>query len=662
MCGLIPPSIVRFFNAFRGMTSHPSVCQRCWNSLFLRNGFQAAWKAQFQPHVSGFSYKVSLGEIAISAKQGCKWCQFLNEQIPAQVGTDGPLHAEAEYTIAVRFRMRSGQEQRTLLALSLNDIWSQTFEVHTVDGNPAAEFIPTREVIWQVNSPATYAHAAELISECTTGGHDQCHHRETLYLPTRVVDCLDPEHPKLHITQGGVPGKYTALSYRWGEAQPHRMQTHNLQSYCQEIPVHSLPQTIQDAIHCTQQLGISFLWVDSLCIIQDSKEDKSREIPQIRKTFQNAFVTIVAASASQVSQGFLQDREPPPKAVSLPFRCDDNRIGSMWIREGTIDPREPIDTRAWCYEEKLLTQRALIFTSRTVRFQCQSHYLNIGNSNIAAWNADTRLPSTMMEPEEGDWAPLTYEESSALAIENTWASVLAEYTARDITQFRDRLIAFYGIAETFHRTWTHSQYLAGLWKHNLLEDLLWEADPPLHPRPENYRAPSWSWAAVNGKVLRANTMHFWREDVPECEIIDCQITLANEKMPYGEVTDGRLQLNASMKSIIWHPSQGKFYATSQRDSDKSEELHPGTLLGKCYPDSLQEIESEGMQQAYAIPLRSSRKTYHVIQGLIVVPCQGDHESQCFRRVGRFDVPLLKLWGDFDPDTLFGSTRQRVVIV
>lgn len=134
MCGLIPPSIVRFFNAFRGMTSHPSVCQRCWNSLFLRNGFQAAWKAQFQPHVSGFSYKVSLGEIAISAKQGCKWCQFLNEQIPAQVGTDGPLHAEAEYTIAVRFRMRSGQEQRTLLALSLNDIWSQTFEVHTVDG------------------------------------------------------------------------------------------------------------------------------------------------------------------------------------------------------------------------------------------------------------------------------------------------------------------------------------------------------------------------------------------------------------------------------------------------------------------------------------------------------------------------------------------------
>ena len=77
---------------------------------------------------------MNLGEIAISAKEGCTWCQFLNEQIPAQVGTDGPLHGEAKYTIAVRFRMRSGQEQRTLLALSLNDIWSQTFEVHTVDG------------------------------------------------------------------------------------------------------------------------------------------------------------------------------------------------------------------------------------------------------------------------------------------------------------------------------------------------------------------------------------------------------------------------------------------------------------------------------------------------------------------------------------------------
>jgi Heterokaryon incompatibility protein (HET) len=218
----------------------------------------------------------------------------------------------------------------------------------------AAKFIAARELVCQVSSPTSFKQASELLEECTRQGHEHCPKMQSLEttLPTRVIDCLDTTRPKIHITHGSE-GTYAVLSYVWGEDQRHKARTDNIAAYVREIELTLLPQTIRDAIVTTERLGLRYLWVDSLCILQDSEEDKGYEIGQMRKIYKDAYVTIIAACAQKASQGFLQDRPAPPPAISLPFWCPDRDIGIMSLRSGMVEPSEPVDTRGWCFQERL---------------------------------------------------------------------------------------------------------------------------------------------------------------------------------------------------------------------------------------------------------------------------------------------------------------------
>ena len=129
-------------------------------------------------------------------------------------------------------------------------------------------------------------------------------------LPTRVIDCLDPLHPRL-FASGGKRGQYAALSYVWGEAQPHSTTNAKLDAYTSSIDISIIPRTIREAIEVTHKLGLRYLWVDSFCIIQDSREDKTRELVLLRRIFHDAYITIVAACAPSASAGFLYDRPSP---------------------------------------------------------------------------------------------------------------------------------------------------------------------------------------------------------------------------------------------------------------------------------------------------------------------------------------------------------------
>ncbi|EGN94517.1 hypothetical protein SERLA73DRAFT_163069 [Serpula lacrymans var. lacrymans S7.3] len=98
--------------------------------------------------------------------------------------------------------------------------------------------------------------------------------------------------------------------------------------YLEEIDIRTLPRTIKDAIECTHKLNLRYLWTDTLCILQGSADDKRNEIARMCDIYQDAYVTIIAASAQKVSQGFLQDR-PDPVTTDLPFWCPDGKLGTI---------------------------------------------------------------------------------------------------------------------------------------------------------------------------------------------------------------------------------------------------------------------------------------------------------------------------------------------
>ena len=160
--------------------------------------------------------------------------------------------------------------------------------------------------------------AVECMNRCKD--HEHCPEDEETYLPTRVIDCSDPSKPRLVHTNRQVRGHYCNLSYVWGGDQPLKTTLSNIDTYINDGITPPIPQTIADAIFVTNKLGFKYLWVDALCIIQDSVEDKNKELGIMSNIYADAYLTISALSSFRADQGFLPNERGPDV---LPFICAD---------------------------------------------------------------------------------------------------------------------------------------------------------------------------------------------------------------------------------------------------------------------------------------------------------------------------------------------------
>jgi hypothetical protein len=180
--------------------------------------------------------------------------------------------------------------------------------------------------------------------------HASCsRHEGPPKLPKRVIDVGLPgmnASPALRISAPYERGFYIALSYCWGGPQEITTTVATLESHTSSLPA-NLPRTIQDAIDVTRSLGFQYLWIDALCIIQDQESDKAHEIRDMGLIFKNSTLTIAAASAHSVHEGFLHDRSYIPLAESLPFFLSAGKYGTVWLK-GTTKAYfdEPLDRRA----------------------------------------------------------------------------------------------------------------------------------------------------------------------------------------------------------------------------------------------------------------------------------------------------------------------------
>jgi hypothetical protein len=204
-------------------------------------------------------------------------------------------------------------------------------------------------------------------------------------MPTRLLDLNthmqeDPSIIRLLSVSGGTD--YVALGYCWGGDQPLKLLDHKLDQMYSAIEMKALSATIRDEIRVSRTLGIHFLWVASLCIIQDDKEDTAREIDRMFEIYQGALVTTSAAIAASTDQGFLGIRQPIPQ-FQLPVRTWDKRIGKVLMSEygdilGSLHPLEPIESRAWTLQEHILSTRILYYGSQQLQWICRNERLSDG--------------------------------------------------------------------------------------------------------------------------------------------------------------------------------------------------------------------------------------------------------------------------------------------
>jgi hypothetical protein len=374
--------------------------------------------------------------------------------------------------------------------------------------------------------------------------HPKCAQKEPTYLPNRVVD-VSCSPPRLYLSRG-ESDKYACLSYSWGGDQPLKLTTDNLPFYLKELPLAQLPQTLQDAILVTQKLGIRYLWIDSLCIIQNVPADKKAEIARMREIYKHTWVTIAAASTKGAVEGFLAPRKVAPlQEVFVPFHSLMGELGAIGlVRSGIYRPvnhietyLDPIERRGWTLEEKLLSPRLLIYSSTNLRWVCNTVSAHDGgNSTFRYKPMFDLLRIESNEPRD-----------------KRWRDIIRDYSSRLMTEDRDKLLAIAGMAAECNVD-GQDEYLAGLWRKTLIPDLLWRVEDwiddvtdhrPTRARPVDYRAPSWSWASLDLRVYWPN----WQGDVvqhDDLHIAACRVTLAVGQKLYGEVTHGELRLRAPL--------------------------------------------------------------------------------------------------------------------
>ncbi|KAH8645956.1 heterokaryon incompatibility protein-domain-containing protein, partial [Tricladium varicosporioides] len=356
------------------------------------------------------------------------------------------------------------------------------------------------------------------------------------YFPTRVLDvgfAKDSNAIRLFIPQARSSSPfepYITLSHQWGASEKTSpiLKRNNLTHLCQSIDISTLPRVFRDAIALTKLFGIRYLWIDRLCIIQDSDEDWSHEAQLMQKVYASSYCSIAASDADDPSKGCFFDR--CPEVVTPWKRMIKDGEDSDEDRKGDEYSSTSLYGRGWVLQESILAPRILHCSNRQLYWECPSNVccetfptglleqfwvmddlFQMRRLLAAPAAGYARLHHGPKSPQTGGSSDHSEEETADAPMplsHQTWLCTVEIYTRCQLTYPKDKLIAISGIAGVFHPSL--GTYCLGLWKDHLSMGLLWSlAEPPSlmttlrlatgpkrHNRP--YRAPSWSWASVDG--------------------------------------------------------------------------------------------------------------------------------------------------------------------
>ena len=298
---------------------------------------------------------------------------------------------------------------------------------------------------------------------------------------------------------------YIALSYVWGEGKPYTTKLSNIMLHRNhgglERNLEELPRVFHDAFNLVRCLGVRYIWIDSLCIVQDSSRSWGLNSRVMDLIYGNAVLTICAADGVDSSTPLKAMHPKAHDARQISLDCAP-RVRLMVSRPPEIGIRaSKWNTRAWTFQERLLSKRCLIFTEGRVYFQCLSTGMSediFADREGAGWSLDLVNAPLQMLRELDRRALWVYTNCVAL------------YTARILTKRKDILAAFNGISNLMEKT-MRAPFIFGLPSSHFDMALLWEPRSALErrvPKTDEERAeydgmqfPSWSWCGWTSDAL-----------------------------------------------------------------------------------------------------------------------------------------------------------------
>lgn len=437
--------------------------------------------------------------------------------------------------------------------------------------------------------------------------HDFCKSSESRSVPSRLLSVRGA--PRLFLAAELQENQeYATLSHCWGTTEFLVLKNSILETFRRRIPEEALTKTFKDAIEICSYLEIDFLWIDSLCIIQDDPKDWQMESAKMASIYGNSKLNIAADGARDGTIGCFLKRKPTWRSrVSTILKGEHVVYESVPDRYGHIPlfDDEPLRSRGWAVQEYLLPARTLHFTSTQVVWEC--------NENKAC---ETLPNNEIMEMVFTTTTPY-------LGIED-WYSIVRTYSKCRLTKSSDKLEAISGVARNIQGH-TKDVYVAGLWREDLEMQLCWyacEGDAWSRIIPQ-YRAPSWSWASTDAEVV--NTLDLLTDD-RIVKITEVQTFPSGDNL-FGQLSGGYLRLCCQ-----------KLHRTHTDNTVDALSLAQNGLRGDGGEKiSIRYDHAEGYTgQLYILPISQERRPYkddHWFRGLALV--RTNMAQGQYKRVGMF---------------------------
>ena len=380
--------------------------------------------------------------------------------------------------------------------------------------------------------------------ECKTA-HAECRIRNR-FVPTRLIDVRPPdesENLKLLDTRQSEIGndmelEYATLSHCWGQTKHATTETDTLEKRKAGIAFSELNRTFQDAVLVTRALGLRYVWIDSLCIVQDSTSDWQRESSLMGSVYGSGAINFAADAAEDGDHGFLSKKTPS----CFPYTMLGKKIHGMLYmmtskRKRWVEYSGNLRRRAWVFQEYNLSACTIRYNVYGLVWECRRGcYFDsevIFEEN--QFRRDTRaLKNFSLQVDSISPSSPASKISEVMAV---WRKLISDYSKKELTFETDILPALSGLASLVQAA-TGDQYLAGIWRRDLPAALQWV--PEISDwRSTTYIAPTWSWAACKKTCpIVYPSSHVAQSKV---KVLDAGVTLIGSN-PFGRVSDGFLKL------------------------------------------------------------------------------------------------------------------------
>ncbi|KAF1837432.1 HET-domain-containing protein [Decorospora gaudefroyi] len=512
--------------------------------------------------------------------------------------------------------------------------------------------------------------------------------------PVRLIDVGTVDRPRVRLCDVAdlpKPVTYVTLSHCWGKQRFYVLNETTEGELRVGIESCKLSRSHQQSIELTRRLGFRYIWIDSLCIIQDSPDDWASESVRMMTIYSNSYLTIAATASPDGTRGLFfprEDTDVDPVVFKLGAKNAQNGIGSRHDTDtielvrsvfqsmkmnsasgkeytpGKYDifyftdasvwqdgvPRSPLCQRAWCLQERVLSSRVVHFGEKQLLFQCQSMH--------ACSRFPDGIPSILIPPSEKQ-ANLSVrnvvrekrksEQNSRERAYNIWKGVVTTYSSCDLTFGKDKLVAISGIASYLGAHFAFGNYLAGIWSYRALDQLLWEAQRDVvsqsgdNFRSKDYQAPSWSWASVNCGVKFSAPRY-----PPLAELRKGYSTTKDPKQKFSEVKSGAVILHGVLIPTTSHQQMNQVIPSLTEFTTLLRLANTDAYVEPAWDDWL-DSRAQGLVCA---PL-AFMEPHKGVVGLVLLPTTtttadlGDFPTalKTYRRAGMFSLHS-DLWTKF----------------